>query len=375
MGSIEEFLARSQLFKGLNRIELAKIAELCQEKEYPSGAAIFSEGEEAKNLWLVKQGRVALQMEINLGRTAALKHATIDALGEGEGFGWSALVPPHIFTASAFCLEPCKLIQIDGPGLCRLMNRNHRIGHIITNHISELISLRLREVRQTLAYSIGIVGHDLMSPLNAIESYLMVMLDGFAGETTEKQKLMLQRCIARTNEVVALIRNLLDTSRFETEELEQSFTKVYLPEVVAEAIKEVQASAKEKSIKIKINFEPELPEISGAPAQLKRVFSNLLNNSIKFTPDGGRIIVSLKKENEHILAEVSDTGIGIPQEEIPRVFDVYYRGKNVTSPGAGLGLSIAKKIVEMHKGKIWIESPPKNGKISQGCKVAFTLPR
>ncbi len=371
-GFLKELLAEAQLFRGLSEAELLQIAELSTRVEYPAGSRVFSEGETAENLWLVEKGRVALRMEISLGRTAALKHATVEVLSRGETLGWSALIEPYIFNASAFCLEPCQLVRINGRGLHQLMSSNHHIGHMILKHVCEMVSGRLRDVRRILACSTGVVAHDLMTPLNAVEGYLMVILQGFAGEVTEKQRLMLERCIVRLNEVVALVRNILDASRIQAQELEESFTQVYLPDVLAKAVREAQAALEKKSLELQTEVGANLPLISGAPSQLKQVFLKLLDNSITFTPPGGKITVSLKEGKDCIVAEVTDTGMGIPKNELSRVFDEYYRGRNVSSPGAGLGLSIAKRIVEVHKGRIWAEVPTNSG---SGCRIVFTLPK
>ncbi len=374
-GSLKELLAESELFQDLDEGGLLQVAKLSAEEEYAAGSRIFAEGERAESLWVVGKGRVALKMEVSLGRTAALKQATIDVLGKGESFGWSALVEPYVFTASAFCLESCRLIHVDAARLRQLMNSDPRIGHVIMRHISKVVSARLGEVRRILACSTGVVAHDLMTPLTAVEGYLMVMLQGFAGEVSDKQKLMLERCIVRINEVVALVRNLLDASRIQSEGEEEEFTQIYLPDVLAEAVKEAQASAEEKSIKLRTEVLGNLPLISGAPGQLKQVFLKLLDNSLAFTPPGGKITISLREGEDGVVAEVADTGVGIPQGELAKVFEEYYRGRDVTFPGVGLGLSIAKKIVEAHKGKIWAESPASLGEPTRGCKVVFTLPK
>jgi signal transduction histidine kinase len=117
----------------------------------------------------------------------------------------------------------------------------------------------------------------------------------------------------------------------------------------------------------------ELPLITGAPNRLQQVLTNLLGNAVKFTPDRGAITLKASEENDHILVAVTDTGTGISPEELPRVFDDFYRGIRVDETGAGLGLSISKKIVEAHGGKIWAESPcPESG---VGSKFTFTLPK
>ena len=116
-----------------------------------------------------------------------------------------------------------------------------------------------------------------------------------------------------------------------------------------------------------------MPLVKGAPNRLQQVFANLLGNAVKFTSAPGVVTLKVSEEDDHILVEVTDTGIGIPSEELPKIFDDFYRGINVDAAGAGLGLSIAKKIVEAHGGRIWVESPCPESET--GSKFSLTLPK
>jgi len=114
-----------------------------------------------------------------------------------------------------------------------------------------------------------------------------------------------------------------------------------------------------------------LSEIQGSPRRLQQVLTNLLTNAIKFTPEKGVITLKLTEEDAHIQVEVMDTGIGIPPEDLPRIFEEFYRGRNIETEGAGLGLAIAKRIVEGHGGAIRAESPYAEGQ--PGSRFVFTL--
>ena len=366
-------LHKVDIFHGLSDAQLAKIARLCRVTDYPPGATVFAEGAEANALWLVGKGRVALRMEVNLGRAAAARHATVDALGEGEGFGWSALVAPHMLTMSAVCLEPCRLIRVDAKRLRHLMSRDPYLGHVVMCHICEIVSSRLREARQALAHSVAIAAHDLMTPLIAVETYLMVIYEGFAGEVSKKQQTMLERCRHRLDEVLLLTRNLLDSSRIETEELDQEFATVGIRDVVASCLKEAHPLATEKGVQLELVAKGQLLEVTGLARSLKQLFDRLLDNAIKFTPSGGRVTVRLHEDEGHVQAEVIDTGVGIARDDIPRVFDDYFRGRDVSAVGAGLGLAIARKIVQTHGGRIWAESPCGEG--LAGSRFVVLLPK
>jgi signal transduction histidine kinase len=106
---------------------------------------------------------------------------------------------------------------------------------------------------------------------------------------------------------------------------------------------------------------------------LQQAITNLLGNAVKFTPQGGKVTIRIKDAGDEVAVEVLDTGMGIPEDELPRIFDDFYRGKNVQEGGIGLGLSITKRIVEDHGGRIWSESPcPESDK---GARFTFTLPK
>lgn len=180
---------------------------------------------------------------------------------------------------------------------------------------------------------------------------------------------MLLRSSERITGLLDLIDNILDISRIDTRELKLEPTSLLK---VVESIRGViQPLAEEKGVQLKVEVPKELPLITGAPNRLQQVFTNLLGNAVKFTPEGGTVTLKVAEEDDHILVQVIDSGIGISPEGLPRIFDDFYRGVRVDSTGAGLELSIARKIVEAHGGRIWAESPcPESG---IGSKFTFTL--
>jgi signal transduction histidine kinase len=126
-------------------------------------------------------------------------------------------------------------------------------------------------------------------------------------------------------------------------------------------------------MKLCVEVPEGLPVIHAAPHRLRQVLNNLLSNAIKFTPSEGLITISVEDKRDYLQVVVMDTGAGITSEDLPYVFDEFFRGRNVERTGAGLGLSIAKKIVEAHGGKIWAESPCTAD--GEGSKFTFILPK
>ncbi|HJX12457.1 MAG TPA: ATP-binding protein [Dehalococcoidales bacterium] len=229
----------------------------------------------------------------------------------------------------------------------------------------------LEEERSRFLRFIGIAAHDLKAPLTAIQGFLWVMLGGFAGEISEKQKNMLERSTRRINELLTLISDLLDIPRIETGQLVQEMKDVSLRKAIKDSLDTQSSLAREKGLKLKVEIPEGLPKIKGSASRLQQVFTNLVNNAITYTPEGS-ITVRVEERPKDVLVEIMDTGIGIPAEDMPRLFEDFFRASNVEVKGTGLGLSISRRIVEAHGGKIWVESPW-NG--HAGTKFSLTLPK
>ncbi|HEX75465.1 MAG TPA: GAF domain-containing sensor histidine kinase [Dehalococcoidia bacterium] len=230
----------------------------------------------------------------------------------------------------------------------------------------------LEEEKKQFLRFVSIAAHDLKAPLSAIQSFLGAMLGGFAGELNEKQKQMMQRASQRITELLGLISDLLDIPRIEMGQLVQETTEVSLVQIVDSFVKESSGLAEQKGIKLSVDIPTNLPSISGSSPRLQQVITNLVNNAINYTTDG-EVAIRAREANNELLLEVIDTGCGIPPDDLPRVFEDFFRASNVEAKGTGLGLSISKRIVEAHGGRIWVESPcPETGK---GSKFSFTLPK
>ena len=231
---------------------------------------------------------------------------------------------------------------------------------------------KLEEEKNRFLRFLGIAAHDLKAPLTAIQGFLWVMLGGFSGELTDKQRNMLERSTRRINELLNLISDLLDIPRIETGQIVQEMKEISLREVVKRSLDEQRNLAKERGIKLKVELPQSLPKIRGSSPRLQQVITNLVGNAISYTPEG-MVTVRVTEHKKDVQVEVIDTGIGIPPEDLPRVFDDFFRASNVEIKGTGLGLSITKRIVEAHGGRIWCESPC--SETNKGCRFTFTLPK
>jgi signal transduction histidine kinase len=230
---------------------------------------------------------------------------------------------------------------------------------------------KLKEEKNQFLRFIGVAAHDLKAPLTAIQGFLWVMLGGFAGEISEKQKNMLERSTHRITELLTLISDLLDIPRIETGQIVQEMEEISLRQIIKNSIEGQRTLAKEKGINLKVKIPEVLPKIKGSATRLQQVITNLVNNAINYTPEG-TVTVRVQEQARDLLVEVIDTGIGIPPADLPRLFEDFFRASNVETKGTGLGLSISRRIVEAHGGRIWVESPcPET---NTGSKFSFTLP-
>lgn len=367
--SIKEALKSSEIFQGLSDDELDKLLPLCQEQFYEAGAVMFCEGAQCNFVQTLKSGKVALETELAISRRGA-ERATIDVLSEGSSFCWSALMEPHILTSSGRCLEKTEILALDGEKLKALLDENPEMGYKVANNLVKVVASRLQHTKHTMEHILSVIFHDLKAPLAAAESYNRLLLDGFVGELSEEQKNIVQRSSKRLSDLLNLISNMIDFSRVDFGEFRAE--EVCLMKVIEDCTETMRPLAVEKGLELTLKTPRELPTIMGNAGRLKQVMTNLLSNAIKFTPSG-EIIVRAKEEKDDVRVDVIDAGIGIPSEDLPKVFDGFYKGLDMEKRGAGLGLSICKRIIDGHGGKISATSPcPETGK---GTRFTFILPK
>jgi signal transduction histidine kinase len=231
---------------------------------------------------------------------------------------------------------------------------------------------RLKDEKTSFIRLLNVVTHDLQAPLVAVQSCISYVLDGYAGEVVEEQKSWLQRGSRRIDSLLLLITDLLDIPRIELGQLKPEMAELSLNDVITNSLAGLDILAEKKGLKFLVELPVKSPVIFGSSRRLQQVVTNLTNNAINYT-ENGEIKLVLSETDDDVRFEVIDTGIGVPPKDIPRLFDEFYRGSNVESKGSGLGLSIARRIITAHGGKIWAESPvPETGR---GSKFVFIIPK
>ena len=225
---------------------------------------------------------------------------------------------------------------------------------------------RFQTMRQEFVSNIS---HELRTPLASMKAILETLNEG-AIDDRPKLKDFLTMMGGEVDRMTLLARELAELSRIETGQNKLKIAPVDLNSVIDQAITKLKPQSQRKQIDILRQSDPSLPMIPAEGERILQVLTNLLDNAIKFTPASGRIIISAKSEDDGVLVAVEDTGAGIPAEDLPHVFERFYKAdKARSSEGTGLGLAIAKHIVQAHGGEIWAKSEEGRGSV-----FSFRLP-
>lgn len=218
---------------------------------------------------------------------------------------------------------------------------------------------QLRQLDNAKSEFISIASHQLRTPLTAIKGFISLMLEGSYGKVDPKQKEIINKVYQSNERLINLVEDLLNLSRIESGRMEYSYEKVDLKKICQEIMDTFLLKAKENKLYLHfLSNDETLPEINTDRNKLREIISNLVDNALKYTPRGG-VNVRIKQKGENIQILISDTGIGIPQEEIPYLFAKFSRGKDVSrlnTGGTGLGLHVGKRMLEEMGGQVWAES-------------------
>ena len=207
------------------------------------------------------------------------------------------------------------------------------------------------------------VTHDIKEHLSTIQSCIEPVTNGITGPLNQKQQDLLTRAKDRARRLLIFVRALLEISRIRLSKA-LKMEEFMFPDAINGVLEDIKARANTRGIDFDVEMPPSAVKMKGVRLYIEEAIMNLLANSLKYTPRGGKITFRVKDTHEHIVIQIKDTGIGIPKDEIAYIFDEFYRGsnaKNLEKEGTGLGLAITKEIVELHKGKISVESEEGKG--------------
>jgi signal transduction histidine kinase len=261
----------------------------------------------------------------------------------------------------------------------RLFEKTWRAQQELEKRVEE----RTRELTQALEEKetiskrksdfVSSVAHELRAPLTSIKGYAAILSSGKLGVLPEDARLRIEKLNKHSDELVQLVNDLLDIARIESGKVTMRQEPAGLKRIVEETLDLLSVQCKEKQIELSSHLGEEVPSVLVDLIQIKRVFINLINNAVKFTPKNGQISVFVHKIIGEVQIDISDTGCGIPADALEKIFNEFYRVDNAINmqvKGTGLGLALVKNIIEAHKGKIWVKS-----KLGEGSTFSFTLPQ
>jgi signal transduction histidine kinase len=238
-------------------------------------------------------------------------------------------------------------------------------------HELEKKSVELQLASRHKSQFLANMSHELRTPLNAILGYTELIVDKIYGEIPPKALTTLERVQANGKHLLGLINDVLDLSKIEAGQINLTLTDYSVKDIVYNVYSAVESLANNKKISLKVDIAPELPQAHGDERRLTQVLFNLVGNAIKFTDDG-EVAIKASSSNGSVTVAVHDTGPGISAADQEKIFEEFQQADSSTTKekgGTGLGLAIAKRIVEMHGGRLWVES-----QLGQGATFSFMVP-
>ncbi|QAT89001.1 sensory box histidine kinase [Corallococcus coralloides] len=229
---------------------------------------------------------------------------------------------------------------------------------------------RLRRFDELKNDLVATVAHEFRTPLTSLRMAIHLVAEGVVGQVTEKQADLLFAAREDCERLQGIVDDLLDLSRIQSGRLQLDVREVGTEELVEQALAAQRTLAEDRGVRLSQSLSPDVETVRVDPDRMQLVLGNLVGNGVKHTPHGGEVSVRVSREGPHVRFEVKDTGEGIPAQEQARIFEKFYRAPGAPAGGAGLGLSIARDIVQAHGGELGVVSTP-----GQGSTFWFTLPQ
>ena len=238
---------------------------------------------------------------------------------------------------------------------------------VVLNDITEL-----KRLDQMKSEFVSMVSHELRAPVGAISQQLSLLLKGYVGELTDRQREILERIKDRCNGLLELVKDLLDLAKIESGLSTEYRETLDLKDVVKEIKELFQEEARKKGVELVLNVEDRDFIVEADRKSIEMIVTNLVSNAIKYNRENGKVFISLGRKGDFVSLTVEDTGVGIPKEDLPKIFDRFYRVKSGDTRkivGSGLGLSIVKALVDKLGGKIEVDS-----EVGKGTRFTVLLP-
>ena len=374
-----EFLRHHALLSVLDERTLQALVsdDISTESRYEPGAIIVVEGEIGDSVFLIGSGSAEAILS-----TGGDKPIVLSLMRSGETFGEMGFFEQSPRSATVRAREACLVLEIKGHGLRRLADAHPEVGFKLLLQVSErlrnkneqILTLHLKGVEAANRAKdefVAMLGHELRNPLGAISTAIHVLNNRL--DCDEDTAARLRGIIARqTRHLSRLVEDLLDVSRLVSGKIILHRQIEDLREVIGRALASFQEAGKAARHVISVIGEP--VTVYGDATRLEQVVSNLLDNAVKYTPPGGRVELRVQAEDRDAVLTVRDTGVGIPRDVLPLIFDLFMQADQSldrSHGGLGLGLTIVRRLVELHGGTVSASSGGRN----HGTQLVVRLPR
>jgi signal transduction histidine kinase len=369
-------IALQKAFPGIPDFDMDNLLKSGDLKTYPGGISLCHEGVKEETFYVLLDGEVEVSKVINDTEARILKH-----LHNGDFFGEMGIIHNAPRAATVTTTKDSTVLEINRAGFEDALNQSSSVSLAMVREVSRRLrendemaieDLRIKAGELAAAYQqlaeldlarrefLTTIAHELRTPLTSASGFMQVIRMGMMeGEALMSALDTVARNIER---IVTLTNDILFLQ--EVDLILSDFEPVDISDVVKEAATAEREYAEEQGCKLILDIPDNLPKTPGDAKSLRRAFSCLINNAVKFSPDGGNVEVSAHKKNESVLVEIVDHGIGIPPYAIGKIFDRFYRIEEFGGRlfgGVGLGLSIAKQVFEQHGGGIKVESEVNRG--------------
>ena len=398
-------LGAAPVFGALPEEGLREVLASLHEETYGHGAVIFAEGDEGRDLYLLQTG--AVQVTVRGGDPESPPVRVLEA---PDWFGELSLLTYSPRSATVTALSDVTVWRLPGEVFDQLLERYHTLARAVIQMLCARVWEKDREFlgQSALALSyarlsreleekkrlleevsrhksafLARMSHELRTPLNAIIGFAEVLLDDKLAPSDDDRREFLGHILASGRHLLGLINEVLDLSKIEAGRMDLQRARVEVGALIEDVGASVKALAGKKEIQLSHAVAPGLPAVWADEAKIRQVLLNLVGNALKFTPPGGKVSIEARLapagggnaaprgRGARIEIRVADTGIGIPPEEQDRIFQEFQQVAEVegVAQGTGLGLALAKRLVELHGGTIGVQSTP-----GRGSTFTFTLP-
>jgi signal transduction histidine kinase len=363
-------------FPGIKPSEIEELITNSQVRSYLPGAILCHEDAVEERFYMILEGDVEVTKSINNSEARLLK-----TLGPGDFFGEMALIHNAARAATVRAKTALTTLELDKAGFDRVLHNSTSIAMAMVSEISNRLrqndqmaveDLRIRASQLAEAYQklaeqdmarrefLSNVAHELRTPLMVATGYLQMLQKGLMGG--DQLKAGIDTVARNVQQIATLVNDILFLQEMEL--VLPEFQAVDMNEVAGHVIDQYKSKASERGVRLRFIPIPNLPAVSGDSKSLERALMALIDNAIKFSPRGGDVEVRMTQKDDLVIVSVEDHGIGIPEDNMPRIFNRFYhldRSGDDLFGGIGLGLAITRQVIEQHQGSLDVTSTPGKG--------------